>query len=74
VRDPGPDDVGQAGDGVGGDAEAVAEVGPERDGVLLTGLLQRQEGVATSSAVVASGPAADLAKRDGVARAVLGSS
>jgi len=60
-RGPGPDHVGQAGDGVGGDAEAVAEIGPERDGVLLAGLLQRQECVATSSAVVASGASADLA-------------
>ena len=36
---------------VGGDAEAIAEVGPEGDGVLLASLLQRQEGIAASSSL-----------------------
>ena len=47
---------------MGGDAEAIAEVGPEGDGVLLAGFLERQEGVAASSAVLAAGAAADLAE------------
>src|SRR5690349_4218748 len=46
---------------MGGDAEAIAEVGPEGDGVLLASLLQRQEGIAASSAIVTAGAAADLA-------------
>jgi hypothetical protein len=31
------------------DAEAITEEGPERDGVLLAGFLERQEGIAASS-------------------------
>jgi hypothetical protein len=39
----GANDVGQVGDGIGDDAEAVAKVGPEGDGVLLARFLQGQE-------------------------------
>ena len=53
-------EVGKAGDGVGGDAETIAEVGPERDGVLLAGLFQREKAVPASSAVLATGAAADF--------------
>ena len=47
---------------VSGDAEAIAEVGPEGDGVLLASLLQRQEGITASSAILTAGAAADLAE------------
>ena len=56
---------------MGGDAEAITEIGPEGDGVLLTGLLQRQEGIAASSAVLAAGAAADLADGHRVADILL---
>ena len=57
------DEVGEAGDGIGGDAEAIAEVGPERDGVLLAGLFQREEGVPALAAVLATRAAADFSYR-----------
>jgi hypothetical protein len=43
------DEVRQVSNPVDGDAEAIAEEGPERDGVLLAGFLERQEGIAASS-------------------------
>jgi len=46
--------------------------GPERDGVFLAGLFQREESVATSSAVFAAGAAADFAQGDRVADFLLG--
>ena len=52
------DEVGEAGDGIGGDAEAIAEVGPERDGILLAGLFQREEGVPALPSVLATSAAA----------------
>ena len=58
------DEVGEAGDGIGGDAETIAEVGPERDGVLLAGLFQREEGVPASSAILATSAAADFSYGD----------
>jgi hypothetical protein len=56
---------------VGGDAEAIAEIGPEGDGVLLASLLQRQEGIAASSAILTAGAAADLAEGHRVADILL---
>ena len=56
---------------VSGDAEAIAEVGPEGDGVLLAGFLERQEGIAASSAVLSAGAAADLADSHRVADILL---
>ena len=47
---------------VDGDAEAITEEGPERDGVLLAGFLKRQEGIAASSTVLTASAAADLAE------------
>src|SRR4051794_37895644 len=64
-------EVRQGSNPVGGDAEAIAEVGPEGDGVLLAGFLERQEGVAASSAVLAAGAAADLAEGHRVADILL---
>ena len=45
-----------------GDAEAVTEIGQERDHVFLASFLQRQEGVVRSSPVFAEGSAADFAQ------------
>ena len=56
---------------VDGDAEAIPEEGPERDGVLLAGFLERQEGSAASSAVLSAGAAADLADSHWVADILL---
>src|SRR3954464_13225466 len=61
------DEVREVSNPVGGDAEAIAEVGPEGDGVLLASLLQRQEGIAASSAILTAGAAADLAEGHRVA-------
>jgi hypothetical protein len=54
-------DVRQAVDRVGSDAEAVTEVSRERDGVFLADLFQEQERITGSSTVFASGSTADLA-------------
>src|SRR4051794_1695252 len=43
------DEVRQVSNPVDGDAEAITEEGPERDGVFLAGFLERQEGIAASS-------------------------
>src|SRR5690349_6588057 len=64
-------EVRQMSNPAGRDAEAIAEIGPEGDGVLLAGLLQRQEGIAASSAVLAAGAAADLAHGHRVADILL---
>jgi len=66
------DEVGEAADGIGGDAEAVAEVNPERDGVLLACLFQREEGVPASSAIVATSAAADFSDGDRIADLLFG--
>src|SRR5664279_1548583 len=65
-------DVGEACDGIGGNAEAIAEVSPERDGVLLAGLFQREKGVPTPPAVVATSAAADFSYGDWIADILFG--
>src|SRR3954464_6269376 len=65
------DEVREVSNPVGGDAEAIAEVGPEGDGVLLASLLQRQGGIAASSASLTAGAAADLAEGHRVADILL---
>jgi hypothetical protein len=52
------DEVEEAGDGIGSDSEAIGKVGPERDGVLLAGLFQREESVPALPAVLATSAAA----------------
>src|SRR5512134_2898276 len=56
-----PDEVGQVGSVGAGDAEAVAEILPERDAELLTGPQQAKEGVAASAARIRACAAGDLA-------------
>src|SRR3954454_12489751 len=65
------DEVRQVSNPVDGDAEAIPEEGPERDGVLLAGFLKRQEGIAASSAVLSAGAAGDLADSHWVADILL---
>src|SRR5664279_4344505 len=69
---PAADEVGKAGDGIGGDAETIAEVGPERDGVFLAGLFQRQEGIPASSAIFATRARADFSYGDRIADILFG--
>jgi len=51
--------------------DPVTQVRPERDPVFAAGLFQADEGIATSSPVLAAGAGADLALLDHVAQVVL---